>query len=160
MRPVLRIGLESGAHVDLPVPEAGEVARRGGVRVVITDIRETGDAGGVRRGMRAGLWHAHAVLVRVFGVGGLLAAAVLLIPPRRGRFSAPVYGAIALLAVLVLGRVAMLVLIDASSFSARSSRYVYPIVSLYGVAMLLLMREGLVYWTTTRSRRRREAPPR
>ena len=48
-----------------------------------------------------------------------------------------------MLAALAAARFALLALVDASSFPARSSRYVYPAVSLYGCALLLLLEQGV-----------------
>ena len=48
-----------------------------------------------------------------------------------------------MLVALVAARFALLALVDASSFPARSSRYVYPAVSLYGCAILLLIEQGM-----------------
>ena len=58
------------------------------------------------------------------------------------RLGSSVFGVVAMLAVLVAARVALLALVDASSFPAHSSRYVYPFVSLYGCTMLLLADAG------------------
>ena len=67
----------------------------------------------------------------------------LLLPFRRDRFADPIFGVFLMLAALVVVRFALLALVDASSFPARSSRYVYPAVSLYGCAILLLIEQGV-----------------
>jgi hypothetical protein len=160
MRPVLRLRRRSGAEVELRLPAPGAEAERGGVRVAIERVEETGGVDATRRAVRRALWGVHALALRALGAAGLLAFAVLLAPPWRGRGGSPVAAAIALTAVLVVGRVGLLALVDASSFSARSSRYVYPVVPLYGIGVLLAIREARGRWLTRASRRPRAAPRR
>ena len=89
-----------------------------------------------------------------------LAALALLPSRRRDRFCDPAVAVIAALLAWVFARTALLVLVDASSFPARSSRYVYPALALYGCALLLLVEQGVRNLRGTRSRRAvGDAPP-
>lgn len=139
MQPSIAFTRESGARTELPLPEAGGSAERDGIRLGIDEIAEAESGSGARRRVREALWIGHALLVRGLTLAGCLAAVALLIPPWRGRLADPVYAVLGLVAVVVAARVAMLSLIDASSFPAWSSRYVYPVVSLYSCGVLVLI---------------------
>jgi hypothetical protein len=93
----------------------------------------------LRRRAAALLWGVHPFFYAGLTVLGACAALVLLRRQRHVCFSAPAWGALASLAFLALARFALLSFVDASSFPARSSRYVYAAVPLYGCAVLLLI---------------------
>ena len=57
--------------------------------------------------------------------------------------------AIAMMGFAVAGRVGLLVLVDASSFPATSTRYIYPTVSLFSGVMILLAHRA---WVVVRKR--------
>jgi hypothetical protein len=163
MQPSIEFTRESGATTALPLPEAGGSAERGGIRLTIVEIAEGESGSGARRRVRRALWIGHALLVRALTLAGCLAAVALLIPPWRGRLAEPVYAVLGLVAVVVAARVAMLSAIDASSFPAWSSRYVYAAVSLYSCGILLLIYAAVRHLRgrrLRRARRRRPAAPR
>jgi hypothetical protein len=138
-QPSIEFTRESGATTTMPLPEAGGSAERDGIRLRIGEIAEAESGSGARRRVREALWIGHALLVRGLTLAGCLAAVALLIPPWRGRLADPVYAVLGLVAVVVAARVAMLTAIDASSFPAWSSRYVYSVVSLYSCGISLLI---------------------
>ena len=141
--PVLVFERASGTTTKVPLSRAINVPEvHDGVRVTIDSFEETGQEGMPRRAVRTVLWIAHPLFYAGVSVLGLLAAATLLLPFRRGRFADPLFGVFLTLAALVVARFALLTFVDASSFPARSSRYVYPAVSLYGCAILLLIEQG------------------
>ena len=111
-----------------------------------------------RRMVRRALWRAHPVVHALLGLVGLLAALALAPPRRRDRCCEPAIGVVALLLAWVLARFALLGLVDASSFSVRSVLTVYPAVSLYGCAMVLLAEQGLRNLRATPSRGASDAP--
>jgi hypothetical protein len=142
--PLLVFERESGAETRIPLLRAVRAPEvRDGVQVTVDFFEETGWEAPPRRWARMALWIVHPFFYGAISALGLLAAAVLLLPFRPGRFADPAFGVFAVLAVTVAARFALLVLIDASSFPARSSRYVYPAVSLYGCAMLLLIEQAV-----------------
>jgi hypothetical protein len=142
--PVLVFERESGATTKIPLARAIDApALRDGIRVTIEEFEETGVESPLRRAVRAALWIAHPLFYAGISALGLLAAAALLLPFRRDRFADPLIGVFGMLVALVVVRFALLALVDASSFPARSSRYVYPAVSLTGCAMLLLIEQGV-----------------
>jgi len=142
--PVLAFERESGATTKIPLFRAINAPEvRGGVQVTIDAFEETGQEGPLRRVVRTALWNAHPLFYAGISALGLLAAAALLLPFRRDRFADPLFGIFLMLGALVALRFALLALVDASSFPARSSRYVYPAVSLYGCASLLLIEQGV-----------------
>jgi hypothetical protein len=113
------------------------------VAVEIDSYQETRREDPRRRIARTALWLSHPPLYAALTAAGLLAVVALAWPRRRDRFCDPAIGVIAMLLGWVIARIALLVLVDASSFPARSSRYVYPVVSPYACAMLLLVEQGL-----------------
>jgi hypothetical protein len=142
--PVLLFERESGATAKIPLLRAIDAPEvRDGVRVTIEAFEETGEEGRMRRVVRTALWIAHPLFYAGISALGLLAAAALLLPFRKDRFADPVVGVLLMLTALVVVRFALLALVDASSFPARSSRYVYPAVSLYGCAILLLIDQAV-----------------
>jgi hypothetical protein len=142
--PVLVFERASGTTTKVPLFRAiNAPGVHDGVQVTIDSFEETGQEGLPRRAVRTALWIAHPLFYAGVSALGLLAAAALLLPFRRGRFADPLFGVFLMLAALVAARFALLVLVDASSFPARSSRYVYPAVSLYGCAVLLLIEQGV-----------------
>ena len=146
LEPTIAVARESGATTELPLPPVGRSAERDGVRIVVDAIDEGEGGRAARRGVRWALWRAHALGVRVLTPLGALAALVLLLPPWRGRRLDLVVETLGLLAVVVAGRVAMLALVNASSLPAWSSRYVYPVVSLYSCTLLLLVFAAVRRW--------------
>jgi hypothetical protein len=158
--PVLVFERESGATTKIPLSRAIHAPEiREGVQVTIDSFEETGHDGLPRRVARTALWIAHPLFYAAVSALGLLAAAALLLRFRSGRLADPALGVCLTLGVLVAARFALLVLVDSSSFPARSSRFVYPAVSLHGCAMLLLIEQGLRNLRSLRKgpRRRREA---
>jgi hypothetical protein len=142
--PVLVFERESGATTKIPLFRAIQAPQtRDGVQVTIDAFEETGREGRPRRLARTVLWVGHPLFYGAVSALGLLAAVALLFPYRSGRLADPALGVVAMIAALVAARFALLILIDASSFPARSSRYVYPAVALYGCAMLLLIEQGV-----------------
>jgi hypothetical protein len=141
--PALVLERRSGATTKIAFPRAADTsAVRDGVQLFVEVFEDTGREGLPRRAARSLLWIAHPFFYAAVSALGLLAAAALLPAYRSGRFRDPALGVFTTLAALVAARFALLILIDASSFPARSSRYVYPAVSLYGCAMLLLIEQG------------------
>jgi hypothetical protein len=150
LRRVLRTAFSAGGRQfwDAPGDAPGTPPR---VRNLFDEMANrradrTGSGGqedGLRRAVRVALWAAHPFFYAAVSALGLLAAGALLLPFRRDRFADLVFGVFLTLAALVALRFAMLALVDASSFPARSSRYVYPAVSLYGCAVLLLIEQGV-----------------
>jgi hypothetical protein len=142
--PMLRVERASGKWQDIPLLRAVRSPLSfDGVEVQIAAFEETRRDDRRRRIARTALWLSHPPLYLALTGAGLLAALTLSWPHRRDRFCDPAIGAIAILLGWVIARVALLVLVDASSFPARSSRYVYPVVAPYGCAMLLLVEQGL-----------------
>jgi hypothetical protein len=142
--PVLQIERASGASRKIPLRRTpGESFVHDGVRVEIDAWEETRRQDRRRRIARTALWLAHPPIYAALGVAGLLAAIALVPARRRDRFCDPAVAVIALLLAWVFARTALLVLVDASSFPARSSRYVYPALAPYGCALLLLVEQGL-----------------
>jgi hypothetical protein len=142
--PVLVFERGSGATTRIPLFRAIDAPEvRDGVRVTIEAFEETGEEGPLRRAVRTALWIAHPIFYAAIAALGLLAAAALLLPFRGGRFADPGFGVFLTLVALVAVRFALLAIVDASSFPARSSRYVYPAVSLAGCAILLLIEQGV-----------------
>jgi hypothetical protein len=142
--PVLVFERESGTTTKIPLFRAIDAPEvRDGVQVTIDTFEETGQESPLRRAVRTALWTAHPLFYAGVSALGLMAAVALLLPFRRDRFADPIFGVFLMLAALVVVRFALLALVDASSFPARSSRYVYPAVSLYGCANLLLIEQGV-----------------
>jgi hypothetical protein len=140
----LEIERASGASRRIPLRRApGEPFVHDGVRVEIDTWEETRREDRRRRIARTALWLAHPPIYAALSVAGLLAAIALLPARRRDRFCDPAVAVIAMLLAWVFARTALLVLVDASSFPARSSRYVYPALAPYGCALLLLVEQGL-----------------
>lgn len=82
------------------------------------------------------LWTGHAWLLRALVVAAVLAA-VVGVARRRPWLADPLWSAFALMAVVTAGRILLLAMIDASSFAATSSRYVYPASALAPVVLLV-----------------------
>ncbi len=152
MAPALVLERASGSAVSVPVRRSGPVEQNG-VRVVLERVEETGAPSPLRRLASAALWIAHAGVVAALALCALPAAVVLALPPWRRRAPDALSAAGLTLGLLVVARVALLTWVDASSFPARSSRYVYPVAALAIVAGLLLAQRAFV-----RLRRRRAAP--
>jgi hypothetical protein len=147
MEPTVVFSRASGATTELSLPQAGDSAERDGIRVVVEAVTERESDGPARRGIRRALWRAHALGVRVLTLLGVVAAALLVLPPWRGRRPDLVVEALGLILVIVVARVAMLTALDAGSLPAWSSRYVYPVVSLTSCGLLLLVFEALRHHT-------------
>jgi hypothetical protein len=147
--PVLEFERASGATVQVsPLRARRQPLMRDGVAVELDAFVETGREHPLRRIARTVLWVTHPPLYIALTVLGLFGAAALLGSGRRDRASDPLLAVAIMLLVWVAARTALLVLIDASSFPARSSRCIYPAVSVYGCAMLLLAEQG---WRNLRS---------
>jgi len=152
--PVLVVERESGATTRIPLlPAIRAPEVRDGVQVTVEAFDETGQEDALHRAVRAALWIAHPFFYAGLSALGLLAAGALLLPFRRDRFADPLFGVFLTLAALVALRFALLALVDASSFPARSSRYVYPAVSLYGCAIVLLVDQAVRNLRQRESRR-------
>ncbi len=149
MEPTVVFSRASGATTELPLPQAGASAERDGIRVVVEAVTERESDGPARRGIRRALWRAHALLLRVLPLIGVVSTVLLALPPWRGRRPDLVIEALGLILVVVVVRVAMLTALDAGSFPAWSSRYIYPVVSLTSCGLLLLV------FTAVRHRTRR-----
>ena len=147
MEPTVVFSRASGATTELLLPQAGASAERDGIRVVVEAVTERESDGPARRGIRRVLWRAHALGIRILTLCGVVSAALLVLPPWRGRRPDRVTLAFGLILVVVVARVAMLTALDAGSFPAWSSRYVYPVASLTGCGLLLLVFEALRHHT-------------
>jgi hypothetical protein len=142
--PMLEVERASGKLQEIPLlPAVHGPLDHDGVQLEVDAFEETGREDRRRRIARMVLWLVHPPLFVALTAAGLLAVVALARPRRRDRFCDPALGVIAILLGWVIARVALLVLVDASSFPARSSRYVYPFVSPYACAMLLLVEQGL-----------------
>ena len=142
--PMLQVERASGKLQEIPLLRAVRSPfTLAGVAVEIDTYQETRREDPRRRIARTALWLSHPPLYAALTAAGLLAVVALAWPRRRDRFCDPAIGVIAMLLGWVIARIALLVLVDASSFPARSSRYVYPVVSPYACAMLLLVEQGL-----------------
>jgi hypothetical protein len=149
--PVLEFERSSGATVRFPFGAiVAAPVFQGGVEVELVAFDETGRESRLRRIARIALWLSHPLLFVALTVAGLLGALALLGPWRRDRVADPLLGIALVLLVWVVARISLLAVVDASSFPARSSRYVYPAASLYACAMLLLAEQG---WRNLRARR-------
>ena len=99
--------------------------------------------------VRGVLWTAHAGFIRLASLVGVVSLIVLILAGPRGRAWDAAGVAIALMGAAVAGRLALLTMVDASSFPAFSTRYIYPTVSLYSGVMVLLAHRA---WAVHRSR--------
>ncbi len=129
---------ESGAVIAVPVPGEGEIAEHEGVLVRIDTLREPDASHPARRGLGKLLWRGHSLAIVVAAGVGVVALLLLALPPWRRRLADPLLVAAALMGFAVASRVGMLMLIDASSFPAWSSRYIYPAVSLFTCTVLVV----------------------
>jgi len=129
---------ESGAAIAIPVPGEGEIAEHEGVLLRIDTLRESDASHPARRGLGKFLWRGHSLGIVVAAWVGVVALGLVALPPWRRRLADPLYAAAAVMGFAVVSRVGMLMLIDASSFPAWSSRYIYPAVSLFTCTVLVL----------------------
>jgi len=142
--PMLRVERASGASHEIPLLSAvRSPLTLAGVQVEIAAFEETRPEDPRRRIARTLLWRSHPPLYLALTAAGLLAAVALVWPRRRDRCCDPAIGVILMLLGWAIARLALLVLVDASSFPARSSRYVYPALAPYACAMLLLVEQGV-----------------
>jgi hypothetical protein len=148
MAPVLEVERASGRAARVPLATARGGAERDGVELRIERLEESRSGDPPRRALRAALWIGHALGLRV-----LAALAVVVLPlaawrRRSAAAAAPRAGSdllwcsVALLAAAVASRLALLAVIDASSFPARSSRYLHPVMGPFWAALLLAIHLG------------------
>ena len=109
---------------------------------------DTASSETARNQIRDWLWVAHSIWVWVASAVGVAGFATLLALRRRAPLLDPQTAVILAMATVVAARVALLTVVDASSFPAWSSRYVYPVASLYTVSMLLLAHRAWQQWQT------------
>lgn len=146
--PVLELGRESGATTRSAIPLLGDTKEVDGVSLETERWNQPPPVGVAQTRVRAALWTAHAGLIRLASGVGMVSLIVLTLAGARGRACDAALVAIALMGTAVAGRLALLTMVDASSFPAFSTRYIYPTVSLYsGVMMLLAHRAWAVYRT-------------
>ncbi len=138
MEPSLWFEGESGAVIAIPVPGEGEIVEQKGVLLEIDTLREPYTSHPARRGLGKLLWRGHSLGVVVAAWVGVVALGILILPPWRRRLADPLLAAAAVMGFAVVSRVGMLMLIDASSFPAWSSRYIYPAVSLFTCTVLVV----------------------
>jgi hypothetical protein len=139
MEPTLVFGRASGAETAIPVPAEGETAEQDGILLRIDRLRDADSGSVVRRTLRKVAWRVHALWIPLAAVCGVAALALSLAPGFRRQLSDPLVSAGLLLVFVVAGRVVMLALIDASSFPAWSSRYIFGAVSLFSCAALIFL---------------------
>ncbi len=145
----LEISRVDGERTRLPLRRvAAAPIVRDGLRVAFTRY-EPLRAGALQDGLRGALWTAHALALRVAAGAALLAGLVLLL--RWPRCSPAFWVALATSGALVLSRWLLLSVIDASSFGAASSRYLYPAIALVPCFLLLWIHAG---WRALRGRER------
>jgi hypothetical protein len=138
--PQLTLERVDGRIAKIPLPQPGDTADQDGIQVETESWQRGVVAGAYQREVRRALWMAHAAWVRTGSVLAIAAAVALVLGWRKRALEwNAAWGALALIALLVISRVALLTLIDASSFAARSSRYLYPIASLYAAGLVLLI---------------------
>ncbi len=146
--PIVEFDRASGAITRAPIPLLGDVAEVDGVSLETEAWEMPRPTGGVRGRLRGGLWSAHAWLIRLAALAGVTSLVGLIASGARGRQWDAALVAIALVGVAVASRLALLTMVDASSFPAFSTRYAYPTVSLFSVAMILIThRAWMVYQT-------------
>jgi hypothetical protein len=137
-RPVLLISRVSGARTQVYVGSAIEApVERDGVRVELS-AQPSRPADASRKAVAWLLWHGHAWALRGLAVLALVAGAWG-IARRRPRLAEPLWAIFVLVAVGIVGRVLLLAMVDASSFAAASSRYVYPASALLAFALLVFV---------------------
>ncbi len=105
----------------------------------IDRLRESDPGNAARRTLRMLAWRVHALWIPLAAVCGSAAMALALFPGWRQRLADPLVTAALLLIFVVAGRLVMLALIDASSFPAWSSRYIFAAVSLFSCAALIFL---------------------
>ncbi len=137
---------QSGATTRLPLPRAGESVEADGILLGVDAVVEGETGSAARRWVRRWLWRTHAWLIRGLTLAGGAALLFCLWPPWRRILADPLTTALVLILSAVSGRVFMLTLVDASSFPTWSSRYVYPVVSLYSCGALILVVAAVRHW--------------
>jgi hypothetical protein len=127
-------------HLALAGLRGGPV-ERDGLRVEIARGESLAPSTPLRDAIRAALWTLHAQGIRVLAVAAVLAAGLAVL--RRPRRGAAFGVALVLLAGVVGSRLLLLAVVDASSFPADTTRYLYPVISLSSCLLLLLVDAAL-----------------
>ncbi len=142
--PVVELERASGATTRAPIPLLGASSTVDGVSLETERWDQPQPVGAAQTRVRGALWTVHAGLIRLASLAGVVS--LITLSGARGRTWDAALVAIALMGVAVASRLALLTMVDASSFPAFSTRYIYPTVSLFsGVMMLLTHRAWLVY---------------
>ncbi|MFP8878424.1 MAG: hypothetical protein VCE43_02610 [Myxococcota bacterium] len=147
--PVVELERASGAITRAPIPLPGESSQVDGVSLETKRWEQPHPVGVAQTRVRGVLWSAHAGLIRLASLAGVASLIGLTLSGARGRQWDAALVAIALIGIAVASRLALLTMVDASSFPAFSTRYIYPTVSLFGVEMMLLTHRA---WVVYRSR--------
>jgi len=144
--PVLEFERASGAITRSPIPLLGDTMEVDGVSLQTERWDQPAPVGVAQTRVRGALWTAHARLIRLAGPVGVVSLIALLLSGTRGRTWDAGLVAITLMGAAVASRLALLTMVDASSFPAFSTRYIYPTVSLYSVVMILLANRAWVVY--------------
>jgi hypothetical protein len=151
--PVVELVRASGALTRSPIPLLGDTSEIEGVSLTTEQWEQPHPVGVAQTRVRGALWSVHAIFIQLVGLVGAtsligLALSGALGSMRGGKWDAALV-AITLMGVAVASRLALLTMVDASSFPAFSTRYIYPTVSLFSGVMLLLTHRA---WVAVRSR--------
>jgi len=146
--PVVEFQRESGTRTRVPIPLPGQTATIDGVSIETERWDKPPPTGAAQTRVRGVLWSAHAGLIRLATLAGGLSLVALVFSGSRARRWDSALAAITLIGVAVSSRLALLTMVDASSFPAFSTRYCYPTVSLFSIAMLLVTHRA---WRVCRS---------
>ncbi|MBI1849845.1 MAG: hypothetical protein HYR85_05825 [Planctomycetes bacterium] len=131
----------SGSETDVALAERQETI--GALTYRVDYLCERSLAARMRRAVLRALAHVQPALVLIAGAAACVALAALYRRRRAVDGTQPIYAASALIAGVVLARVLLLALLDASSFDAAHSRYVYPVASLAVCGMLVVVSAAL-----------------
>jgi hypothetical protein len=89
-------------------------------------------------------------LVRALISAGMLATLVLILCFRSTGLGHPIYGVLLLFAMTLASRAGLFVFLDATSWPANQSRYLFPIMPLFTCFLILLLRQSVqVAYKTT-----------
>jgi hypothetical protein len=93
--------------------------------------------------MQGFIWAYHGRIVRLLTYAGLVALVLLLLRYRQVDLREPAFVIMALLASVIVIRVAVFTFIDASAYVANDLRYIFPVVYLYTCLLLMLISRAL-----------------
>jgi hypothetical protein len=147
--PVVELRRASGATTRSFIPLLGETMEVDGVSLETERWDQPPPVGVMQTWVRGVLWTAHAWLIRLASLVGAASLIALVLSGARGRAWDAGLIAITLMGFAVASRLALLTMVDASSFPAFSTRYIYPTVSLFSGVMILLTHRA---WVVYRSR--------